>query len=148
MIIRIHSPQTELKKYRLGIKRLAEWVCPRLKLNILSLDIIFVGDKKLQTLHRSFLQDDTPSDVITFNLSDKPEIEGEIYISLDRAREQAETYGVSLINEIYRLIIHGCLHLAGFTDTESSTRRIMKKKEEQLLHLAQNILTQLNVRDH
>jgi len=138
MVIRIHSDPIELKKYRTAIKKLAEGTCSELKLNVLSLDIIFVGDQKLCEMHQTYLQDDSPSDVMTFNLADGDEIEGEIYISLDRAGEQAQTCGVSLINEISRLIIHGCLHLAGFSDSETAARRTMKEKEEIFLHRAQS----------
>jgi probable rRNA maturation factor len=136
MIIRIHANRNELKKLTGVLKKITVWIVEQLKLNIASLDIIFVAAQEFRSLHRDYLDDDRPSDVVTFNLADGKEIEGEIYISLDQVKDQATFYKVTLLNEISRLIIHGCLHLAGFSDTKSAQRRIMKKKEEYLLSRA------------
>ena len=136
MTIRIHSDQTKLKKLGSKLKKLAVSVCRRLKLDISSLDVIFVDMQTLRQMHKIYLQDDSPSDVLTFNLAEGKKIEGEIYISLDQAEDQARFYHITLLEEICRLIIHGCLHLAGFDDSNSSERRIMKKKEDLMLQSA------------
>ncbi len=137
MKIQIHSEQSELKKSQALLKKLSTWICTQLKLNISTLDIIFINTEEFQQLHQDYLQDDSPSDVLTFNLAEDKEIEGEIYINLEQTRDQAMVYQVTLLNEISRLIIHGCLHLAGYSDLNSGDRQVMKKKEEYLLKLAQ-----------
>ena len=114
----------------------AHWICRELKIPIVSLDIIFIDDESLRVLHNKYLNDDTVTDVITFNLGDDSNCEGEVYISLDQARKNAAYYHVSLINEIMRLIIHSCLHLAGYDDHNDKERKIMKKKEDYYLLIA------------
>jgi probable rRNA maturation factor len=135
MKIRIHSEQSELNKSQKQLKKLSSWVCARLKLNISTLDIIFISSREFQRLHQDYLQDDTPGDVLTFNLSEDKKIEGEIYINLEQTRDQAVCYRVPVLDEIFRLIIHGCLHLAGFSDLHKDEQKVMKKKEEFLLKL-------------
>jgi rRNA maturation RNase YbeY len=103
------------------------------KLEAESLDIIFVDDDTLKEMHREYLDDPTFTDVITFDLGDDGVIEGELYISLDRAREQADTYGVPYFTEINRLIIHGILHLKGYDDLTDELRREMKIVENRLV---------------
>jgi probable rRNA maturation factor len=135
MKIQIHSEQSELKKSRIQLKKLCNWVCTQLRLNISSLDIIFIKSKVFQKLHQDYLQDDSPGDVLTFNLAEDNKIEGEIYINLEQTRAQAKTFGVTMLDEIFRLVIHGCLHLAGFSDLQIADRKVMKKQEEYLLKL-------------
>jgi probable rRNA maturation factor len=135
MKIQIHSEQSELKKSQALLKKLSNRVCTQLKLNISTLDIIFINSKEFQKLHQDYLQDESSGDVLTFNLADDNKIEGEIYINLEQTRDQANTYSVTMLDEICRLIIHGCLHLAGFSDQHIRDRKVMKKKEEYLLKI-------------
>ena len=81
------------------------WLCSELQLTAKTIDVIFTDDQTLKDLHKNFLNDNTFTDVMTFNLSDVPPIESEIYISIDRARENARAFNVSFQNEIMRLII-------------------------------------------
>ncbi len=87
------------------------------------LDIVFCGDGKISDLNRKWFDRDGPTDVIAFNLSeDSPDagsLEGELYIDLQQAERQAPQYNVSLDEEIRRLVVHGVLHLVGYTDTGS-----------------------------
>jgi rRNA maturation RNase YbeY len=76
---------------------------------------------------------------MTFNLGTKETIEGEIYISKDRAMDNASRYDVPPEHEICRLIVHGCLHLAGYEDNTEGNRKEMKKKEEDLLSMVLNL---------
>ena len=64
-----------------------------------------------------------------------PLLEGEVYVNLDRARTQANEYGVSFSNEVARLIIHGTLHLVGFDDSTKGKAQRMKAEEDRLLRL-------------
>ena len=97
-----------------------------------SITVIFVTDEYLKDLHRQYLNDDSYTDVMTFNLGEE-DLEGEIYISVDRAREQAQEYGVELENELARLIIHGLLHLQGYDDRTESERKKMRDLEDRFL---------------
>ena len=136
MKIQIHSKQSELQQSPVAWHKLSTWICTQLKLKLSSLDIIFIRSEEFRQLHSRYLHDDSPGDVLTFNLGENKKIEGEIYINLDQAEKQAGVYRVSLLNEISRLIIHGCLHLAGYSDLQPARRRIMKQQEELLLKSA------------
>jgi rRNA maturation RNase YbeY len=136
MKIRIHSEQSELNKFLSILKKLCRRVCTQLKLDIATLDIIFIDKAEFQKLHLDYLRDGSTGDVLTFNLADGNQIEGEIYINLEQTRKQARFYRVTLLDEISRMIIHGCLHLAGFSDLYPAGQKTMKRKEEFLL--AQN----------
>jgi rRNA maturation RNase YbeY len=94
--------------------------------------VILVSDAELHQMNRTFLGHDYQTDVITFRLEDEP-LEGEIYISVDRAREQAKEYGVGLYDEIYRLAAHGALHLAGYDDATPAEREAMRRLEDHYL---------------
>jgi len=95
-------------------------------------NVILVDDEELLRMNREHLGHDYYTDVITFTLEEKP-LEGEIYISVDRAREQAREYGVGLYEEVKRLAIHGALHLAGYDDATDEQRGRMKALEDRYL---------------
>ncbi len=101
--------------------------------------VIFVDDAFLKEMHGRYLSDPTETDVITFDLGETP-VEGEIYISTDRASAQAEQYGTPAEEEIIRLIIHGLLHLKGYDDIEEQDRLKMKKEENRLTEKYVNTL--------
>lgn len=93
--------------------------------------VIFVDDAFLKEMHGRYLSDPTVTDVITFNLGEE-EVEGEIYISTERAAEQAKRYQTAPEEEIIRLIIHGLLHLKGYDDIAEQDRLEMKEEENRL----------------
>ncbi len=99
------------------------------------INIVLISDEFITQIHEEYLKKKMPTDVISFNLSEDFEdyFEGEIYISIDRAQDQANTYNVSLTCELYRLIAHGILHLLGFDDTTEKEREIMKEQEDKIL---------------
>lgn len=97
------------------------------------LTVIVVDDEYLRKLHRQYLHKNIYTDVMTFRLEDKGQIEAEIYISLDRAKIHAKQYHVRLKDEFARLIIHGLLHLKGLDDRTETERNQMKVREDQLL---------------
>lgn len=94
--------------------------------------VVLVDDDALLEMNRTHLGHDYHTDVITFGLEDDP-LEGEIYISVDRARQQAQEFGVQLGHEVRRLAIHGALHLAGYVDTTTEQRRHMATLEDRYL---------------
>lgn len=135
MNIQIHNKINSISLSEKKLTELTRWLCTKLKLPIERLDIIFTDDEKLRDLHEDFLNDVDYTDVMTFNLGTKVAIEGEIYISNERALDNASHYKVSPENEICRLIVHGCLHLAGYEDNNEHKREQMKKKEEIFLSM-------------
>jgi len=100
------------------------------------LNCILTSDNVLVQLNKEYLRHFTLTDIITFDLSEnKGVLTGDIYISIDRARENAREYKVTLSNELNRLIIHGVLHLMGYKDKTLKERVLMKEKEEFYLSL-------------
>jgi probable rRNA maturation factor len=98
------------------------------------LTYIFCSDDRLLQMNQQFLAHDTLTDIITFDMSEhKAELEGEIYISVDRVKENAEKYNVSYQNELHRVIFHGALHLCGFKDKNEEDKKIMRQKEDECL---------------
>jgi len=135
--MRIEICQLEDTQSNLTEKRLIEIVeMVSKKINLVSTNctFIFVNDKTLSDMHGTYLNDPTPTDVITFDLG-ADEIEGEIYISYDRAMDQAKTFNISFEAELIRLLIHGLLHLAGYDDIDESDRTKMKLQENALVEM-------------
>ncbi len=99
-------------------------------------NIVFVNNRFIRELNRKYRQVDLPTDVLCFDLSEpsSKESTGEIYISLERAAEQAQQYGVSLQNEVARLVVHGLLHLVGYDDQSDADREVMRQKTEEYLY--------------
>lgn len=101
-----------------------------------SLRYIFCSDQYLLSINKEFLQHDDYTDIITFCFSDvKEPVEGEIYISTDRVKENAKLVGVVLNNELHRVIFHGALHLCGYKDKRPSDKKEMTAAENKYLHL-------------
>lgn len=100
-----------------------------------SLNYIFVSDAKLLQINRDYLKHDYYTDIITFDLSTGPAIAGEIYISIDRVKENARELGLSFKSELHRIIFHGVLHLCGFKDKTPSDALIMRKMEDKYLKI-------------
>jgi rRNA maturation RNase YbeY len=106
------------------------------KKQLQSLNIIFVSDKALLEINRNFLQHDYYTDIITFPISPKGKpIQAELYISIDRVRDNAVREGVSFKEELHRVIFHGCLHLAGYGDKSSQQIKKMREREDNYLRL-------------
>jgi rRNA maturation RNase YbeY len=127
-------------KYDLKNKRrIKEWVSKTVENEehtIGVLNYILTNDDILIKLNKEYLQHSTLTDIITFDLSDrKGELSGDIFISLDRARENAREYKVTLQDELKRLFIHGVLHLMGYKDKSRQEQVMMRNKEEFYLSL-------------
>ena len=103
-------------------------------LDLNSLTYIFCSDKDLLEVNRAYLNHDYYTDIISFDLSERTGgIDGEIYISVDRVVENAGKIGVSIKDEIHRVIFHGALHLCGYSDKTKSQMKEMRKKEDEYL---------------
>jgi len=91
---------------------------------------VFCSDECILNINRDFLQHDYYTDIITFDYSEKNIISGELYISLDTVKTNAEKFGESFERELHRVIIHGILHLCGQNDQTSEEQAEMRMKEE------------------
>ena len=99
--------------------------------------VVGVNSRQCRRLNRTFLGHDDVTDVISFPLEPAPRLEGEVYVNLDRARQQARAYGVSSANETLRLVVHGALHLAGYDDSRPrAAARMLRRQEEVVARLA------------
>ena len=96
-----------------------------------SLTYVFCSDKYLLKINKDFLSHDYYTDIISFDLSDVPgQLIGEVYISVDRVKDNAKTHGTSLKEELHRVIFHGALHFCGYKDKKPSDAKKMRQMED------------------
>jgi probable rRNA maturation factor len=101
-----------------------------------NLNYIFCSDEDLRKINIQYLKHKTYTDIITFDVSDDPtHLEGEIFISVERVRENALKLNVPFEDELHRVLIHGVLHLLGYSDKTVSKKKEMRKKEDAYLSL-------------
>lgn len=99
------------------------------------IDYVFCSDDYLLEINRSFLKHDYFTDIITFDLSEDLETVGEVYVSIDRVRENSQTHGATYSEELLRVIFHGALHLIGYGDKKKREITLMREKEDHYLRL-------------
>ena len=115
-------------------------VCATEGFLIHELNYIFCDDDYLLKINQDYLQHDFLTDIITFDYVSGKNVSGDLYISIDRVKENAEEFNVSFDNELKRVMIHGVLHLMGYSDkTEAATVEMRAKEEEKikLFHVEQ-----------
>jgi probable rRNA maturation factor len=106
------------------------------KQNLHRINYIFCSDEHLLSINKEFLKHDFYTDIITFDLSESTnKIDGEIYISLDRVRDNAQKFDTTINKELHRVIFHGALHLCGYKDKTSKEEAEMRKAENKYLDL-------------
>ncbi len=99
------------------------------------LSVLFTDDSGIKALNRQYLGKNRPTDVLSFPMDD-PSVIGDIVISVDRAREQSKEFGVSLNEELARLLVHGLLHLLGYDHVKGGGQaKRMRDREEGLMEL-------------
>jgi probable rRNA maturation factor len=99
-------------------------------------DVILTDDQKVYEINNEFLGHDSYTDIITFNYNKGKIINGEIYISIDRVKENSKKYLVPFKSEIRRVIFHGFLHLCGYDDRTEEQKKKMSDMEEMYLALS------------
>ena len=113
---------------------LRKWITAAIRkegFKLSSLNYIFCSDEYLLAMNKQHLHHKTYTDIITFDLSqEKKVIEGEIYISIDRVKENAAIYKVPFSTELRRVMIHGVMHLCGYKDKSPADVKKMRAKEE------------------
>lgn len=130
--------QTRFKlKHITRIKKLIDVISRKETKTISNISIVFTSDEYLLQLNKDYLHHDYFTDIITFDYSntDDGNIEGELFISVERASENSKLYNVSTQNEVLRLIIHGVLHLMGYNDKNELLKAEMTQKENEYLAL-------------
>ena len=101
-----------------------------------SLNYVFCSDQYLLEINKAYLNHDYFTDIITFDHSESiNQIEGDIFISIDRVKDNSQKLGTDFQQELYRVIIHGLLHLLGYPDKTESEKKRMREKEEACLSL-------------
>ena len=101
--------------------------------NVSELNYVFCSDEYLHKLNVEYLDHDTLTDIITFPINDDP-IQSDIFISIDRVRENASDRSILFEDELHRVIAHGLLHLLGYGDKNDEEKLIMRAKEEECLY--------------
>ena len=96
---------------------------------------IFCSDKYLHEINLKHLNHDTLTDIITFDYCEGKIINGDLYISVERIRDNAKIYNTSIENELHRVMIHGIMHLCGYKDKTSEDQNVMSDKEDFYLNL-------------
>lgn len=101
-----------------------------------SLTFIFCSDDYLHDINVEYLDHDTLTDIITFdNADEEGTIEGDIFVSIERVKDNAATIGTSFTDELHRVLIHGVLHLLGYDDKNDEAQTLMRKQEDSCLSL-------------
>lgn len=119
---------------RSSLKTFIKSIFKKEKQTLENLTYIFCSDDYLLEINRSHLNHDYYTDIVTFDLSETPgAITGEIYISTDRVRDNAATLGVTIKEELHRVIFHGALHLCGYKDKSPKDARQMRAAEDRYL---------------
>jgi len=119
---------------RTRLKQFIVTLFKREKAPVAEIQYIFCSDQYLLEINRQFLQHDYYTDIITFDLSEPGQpINAEIYISVDRVKENAREFNSSAKRELHRVLFHGALHLVGYSDKGREEEIRMRKLEEKYL---------------
>ncbi len=135
----IHYYEQDIQAQLKDKRKLSQYLTTIVKKHLpdvrsIQLSYIFCGDEYLLEINRNYLQHDTFTDIITFDLSENEKtLIGEIYISAERIKENSLKYSMTYNQELHRVIFHGILHLCGFKDKTKSDKEEMRKLEDKCL---------------
>lgn len=99
-----------------------------------SLNIVFCDDEYLLQINKQYLDHDYYTDIISFPMGTNP-IEGDLYISVDRVADNAQSLGIAFLHELHRVIVHGLLHFLGYSDQTDVDKKLMRDKEDHYLQI-------------
>ena len=137
MVVRFHY---DIEKFRIReagcIKRIASRIVSDAGMRPGKADLVFTSDEKLYEINAEFLGHEYYTDIITFDYNEGKTVNGEIYISVERVRENAEKLGTGFDREIRRVIFHGFLHLCGYDDSSEILKAKMTEMEDIYLALS------------
>ena len=118
------------------IRTLLKEICKKENKKISFINCVFCSDNRLLEINKKYLNNTSLTDVVTFDFTtNKKTIEGDVYISIDRVKENAKKYKQLFKTELLRIIIHGLLHLIGFLDKTKEEKNTMTLKENEYLSL-------------
>jgi rRNA maturation RNase YbeY len=138
-----NADKTFLFPDKKGLKQFIEQLFKKEKKGLYELTYVFCSDEYLLGINRDFLKHDYYTDIITFNLSENPkQIIGEIYISLDRIKDNSKTLNTNIKEETLRVLFHGALHLCGYKDKTKTDIIQMRLKENHYLKMYNQSLEQ------
>jgi rRNA maturation RNase YbeY len=100
-----------------------------------TLSYIFYNDEQLRAINKEYLDHDEYTDIVTFSYNTTESIAGDIFISVERVKENALKYNASLEEEIRRVMVHGVLHLMGYDDKTKGDSDLMRRKEEEKINM-------------
>ena len=118
--------------------KVADWIKTVIDKNnkeLTTLNFILTSDEEVHRINKQYLQHDTYTDIITFPMSDNDVIEGDIFVSIDRIKDNAEKLNVTFENELHRVLIHGVLHLIGYDDKTPELKSEMRSTENDCLKM-------------
>ena len=140
----VHFTSQDIEMPALDERRITRWLkalAAHYGYSVGHLNYIFCSDERELEVNRQFLGHDYYTDVITFDYATASTLNGDIFISLDTVRSNAEMVGTSFEHELHRILAHGLLHLTGQGDKTPESKIVMTQKEEHALAL----LSSLNV---
>ena len=140
MAIVFHALEPVILKQRRLLKKFIIQLFVKEKKPLQSIDIIFCSDEYLLQINKQHLQHDFYTDIITFDLSESSAnpIIGELYISIDRVKDNSALRDEKFSSELLRVIFHGLLHLCGFKDKKAKDIKTMRQKEDEYLNKYNN----------
>lgn len=116
-------------------ENVSKWLlntCKDCQKSVSNIDFIFCSDSYLLEINKKYLNHDSFTDIITFPLGSDP-IEANIFISIDRVKENAQLYKEEFLDELHRVMVHGVLHMIGYGDKTEQEKEIMREKENHFL---------------
>ena len=122
-------------KGKVKVKKWISQVCKSENKSISQLNFVFCSDDYLLEINRKYLQHDYYTDIITFPYKEERKISGDVFISIERVKENAIKLGNAFEKELHRVIIHGVLHLLGYDYHSEALQRAMRAKENACLDL-------------
>ena len=126
-------------KQKTKLKSWVETVVKKEKKTPHNINYVFSNDEFLLKLNKQFLKHDSYTDIITFDYNEGKKIAGDVFISVDRVKENAKKFKVAAEQELLRVMIHGVLHLCGYKDKSKSDKAEIRKKEDAALVLFKKI---------
>jgi len=140
MAIYIHQENTKFHvKQKRQIKRWLSELIIHKQHEVGEINIILRTDDELLAMNQEVLNHDTYTDIITFNYNIDTEINGDLFISIDRIKENALKFAVPIEIELHRVMAHGVLHLIGYNDKNAKDQKIMKEQEDSALALYESL---------
>jgi probable rRNA maturation factor len=123
-------------------RKTALWIKSAIKaegFDLIQVNYVFCSDEYLREMNIEYLNHKTYTDIITFDNSEAGnQIEGDIFISIERVRENSKNLKTAFLEEVHRVLIHGVLHLTGYSDKSPRKKSVMRKKEDAYLSLLSN----------